>query len=153
VRALGAAVLLAIIVASAWAHGPFTARLRRRGFVQAMTHAVTEGAGCRVVALGPNVHNALEFLGVPHALLPVAPGSEEALPAVMAQLAGHPEPTLIVFERWTPWMVAAVPHMMAHAPTHRLPLDALAPTPGLRTIQWDGYTYAVRYSPVEGAPK
>ena len=146
-------LLLAVIAGALWSHAAFTWRLRGRGFVRAMAHAVEEGRGARVVALGPNVHNALKYLEVEHVLLPVAPGSAEALPAVAAELAAHPKPTLVVLERPAPWLVAGVPYLMQNAPAPGTALDDLPLTPGARAIRWDGYTYAVRYSPASVPPK
>jgi hypothetical protein len=146
-RLAGAVLLVLLIAGPLAAHAAFTWRLRERGFIEAMTHAVGEGEGARVVALGPNVHNALKFLRVDHTLLPVEPGSPEALPAVLAELVARAEPTLIVFERRTSWMVADVPYLMAHAPPPGLAIDALESTPERRVIRWNGYTFAFREAP------
>jgi hypothetical protein len=145
-RRAGGLLLVAMMAATLLAHGPFTLRLRRREFIQAMTYAVEEGRDCGVIALGPHVHNALDFLNVPHVLLPVAPGSEEALAAVARALEGRHDPALIVFERPTPWMVAGSPYLMTHGPIHRVALDDLPAIPGVRRIEWGGYTYAVRHA-------
>jgi len=146
-RVAGGLLLIAVIAGSLLGHGEFTLRLRSRAFIQAMRHALDEAPGFRVLVLGPDVHNAMDFLGVEHSLLPIPLGAPEALPAVMAELAARPEPTLIVVARPAPWMVTNVPYLMTHAPPPGLWLDDLAPTPERRPIRWDGYTYAIRYAP------
>lgn len=151
-RIAGGLLLIGIIAGSLLGHGEFTWRLRSRAFIQAMRYAVDQGRGCRVIVLGPDVDNALNFLRVEHTVLAIPPGAPEAMPAIAAELAARPEPTLIVFERRAPWMVTNVPYLMTHAPPPGLSLDDLPPTPGALAIQWDGYTYAIRYSPPP-APK
>jgi hypothetical protein len=146
-RVAGGVVLAALALAPLAAHGPFTLRLRERRFIAAISHAVREGAGCRFLGMGPNVHNALDFLGVDHVFLATLPDAPGALAAVLRELEAHRQPTMIVFERWTPWMIAGSPYAMIHAPAAKTLVDEWPSSEETRVVRWEGYAFAVRHAP------
>lgn len=152
-RAAGLVLLAALAFAVPLVHGAFTLRLRDRGFIGAMRHAVEEGRGARVLAMGPNVNLALDFLGVHHAILDLRPDPSDSLAALVREAQSRPEPALMIYERWTPWVVSGDPWMMLNAPRRRLPIDDASPSPSLRIITWDGYAYAARYEPAAPASR
>jgi hypothetical protein len=152
-RRVGGLILVLLAVVPPVVHGPFTVRLRDRGFISAMSHAVAQGQDCRFLTVGPTVDLGLTYLGVPHLALAPAAKLEDSLDAVAREAVAHASPALIVFERWLPWMPSGDPWVMQNAPQGRLPIDSLPPTPEIRLISWNGYAYGARYSPAESRPR
>jgi hypothetical protein len=143
-RVAGVLVLAGLAAFALASHARFTWRLRERHFVGAMARAAAECRGCRTIAYGYHAQQGLSFLGVPSKAYADNLPFETTLEDLERDLREHPEPTLVVMDRW---VASDDPWLLANAAAGGRFLDSVPLPPGVRLLSHEGLAFAAIWTP------